>query len=116
MSYAGSIVAFPAFRSAPDVYFTRRELHHILNIYGHMVAAGRLRDYAIAETRSKVTFAFFSRASDRPAYRIVKDPRRAPRQGAFYILGPQGQVLKRGDSLPAVLRFFRPKLLRLVSA
>lgn len=118
MMKPGSIVDFPQKRrkSWPEqVCFNRRELAEILNIYGLMVAAGLWRDYAIALRPDRAVFAVFRRASEVPVYRIVKEPTRARRQGAFLVLGREGQVMKRGHSLPQVLRPFRTKLLKVVN-
>jgi len=115
MSYAGSIVAFPAvFQQNSLQFFSRQEMNLILNIYGRLVSAGHLKDYAISEDSNYVTFGFFKRASERPAYRIIKDPRLRKKQGMFVIIGADGQVLKRGNCLKNLLKFFEPKLIRLV--
>ncbi len=118
MTKSGSIVDFPRKRrkSWPEqVCFNRRELAEILNIYGLMVAAGLWRDYAIALRPDRAVFAVFRRASEVPVYRIVKEPTRARQQGAFLVLGRDGQVMKRGHNLPQVLRPFRVKLLKVVN-
>lgn len=96
----------------PSVRFDRRELDQMLRVYGRMVAEGEWRDYAIDFGDERATFSCFRRASEMPQYRIVKDPRLARRQGAWQVLAPNGQILKRGHDLAAVLRLFdrKPKL------
>lgn len=96
----------------PRVRFDRRELDQMLRVYGRMVAEGEWRDYAIDFGDERATFSCFRRASEMPQYRIVKDPRLARRQGAWQVLAPNGQILKRGHDLAAVLRLFdrKPKL------
>lgn len=95
-----------------QVTFDRRELDQLLRVYGRKVAEGEWRDYAIDFGRERATFSCFRRASEMPQYRIVKDPKVARRQGAWSVLTPNGQILKRGQDLAAVLRVFdrRPKL------
>ena len=118
MTKSVSIVKFPqkGRETWPqEVCFDRRELAQILNIYGRMVAAGLWRDYAIAIRPDRAVFAVFRRASELPDYRIVKEPARARQQGTFLVLGRHGQVMKRGHSLPQVLRPFRTKLLKVVN-
>ena len=118
MSNSAAIVNFPRKRRKvwpEQVCFDRKELAEILNLYGRMVAAGIWRDYAIAVRPDRAVFAVFRRASEVPIYRIVKEPSRARRQGAFLVLGRDGQVMKRGHSLPQVLRLFRAKLLKIVN-
>ncbi len=117
MSYAGAIIAFPAtFEDSKVVFFNQKELTQILNIYGRMVSAGLLKDYAISESRTQVTFSFFRGASERPAYRVVKNPAHGKKKGPFLILAADGTLLIKGSSLKTVLKFFEPKMIRLIKA
>ncbi|MBI1179566.1 MAG: DUF2794 domain-containing protein [Alphaproteobacteria bacterium] len=102
------------YRSAPSVFFNRRELDQILRVYGRMVAEGEWRDYAMSDGAERAVFSVFRRASEMALYRIVKCPKWARRQGAYAILAPGNQILKRGHDLEAVLRFFDSKRLNLV--
>lgn len=96
------------------VYFIREELMPILDIYGRLVAAGEWRDYAIDHLKDQAVFSVFRRASEMPHYRIVKEPALAARQGAWKILGANGQILKRGKDLKNMLRYFDRLLLKAV--
>lgn len=117
-------ISFPA-PSTPDksggggrypsqVFFDRFELNHILNIYGRMVAAGEWKDYAIDMMDEEAVFSIFRRASEMPVYRVIKAPMLARRQGAWRIVGMNGQVMKRGHDLKQVLTMFEGKFLKLV--
>ena len=114
------IISFPAQKANAQrrVHFSKRELARILDIYGRMVAAGIWRDYAIDDTADgaggRVAFSVFRRTSEMPAYRIIQEPRLAKRQGAFAVIGGQGQILKRGKSIENILRVFDGKMLRIV--
>ena len=63
-----------------------------------------LRDVAI--------FSVFRRAAENPLYRIEKRPRLRAAQGAYAVIGMDGQVLKRGHDLAQVLRVLDRKLIR----
>ncbi len=76
----------------------------ILSIYGHQVAEGEWRDYAIDHGREKAVFSIFRRTSERPLYRIEKDPRLARRQGLYAVIAEGGMILRRGHDLAQVLR------------
>ncbi len=84
-------------------------------MYGRKVAEGEWRDYAIDMLREKAVFSVFRRASEYPLYRIEKRPKLARRQGAYCVITPSGQILKRGHDLKNVLRVI-DKRLRLVQA
>ncbi|MGR3485899.1 MAG: DUF2794 domain-containing protein [Paracoccaceae bacterium] len=102
-------------RPAPEVvHFHRTELGPILGLYGRMVAAGEWRDYVISALRDVAVFAIFRRTAERPVYRIEKRPGLRGRQGQYAVIGQEGQVLRRGADLRAVLRVLERKLIRAV--
>ncbi len=104
-------------QTRPIVAFHRRELDLILRIYGHMVASGEWRDYAIDHLKERAVFSVFRRSSEMPLFRIEKDPRNARRQGAYSVVGAGGAILKRGADLAQVLKVFDKKRhLRLIDA
>jgi hypothetical protein len=94
--------------------FDRRELGTILSVYGRKVAEGEWRDYAIGAGRETAIFAVFRRTAEMPLYRIEKRPKLRHRQGLYSVVGPTGQVLKRGHDLAQVLRVLEPKRPKLV--
>ena len=96
------------------IFFDRRELDAILNVYGRMVAAGEWKDYAIGDDKEQAVFSMYRRASEMPIYRIVKCPKLARKQGAFSIVGASGQILKRGHDLKVLLRYFDRKKFTLI--
>lgn len=102
----------PAAAAPEQVAFDRHELSVILGLYGRMVAAGEWRDYAMSFLRESAVFSVFRRAAEHPLYRIEKHPRLRGRQGMYSIIGMDGQILKRGHELPAVLRVLERKLIR----
>jgi hypothetical protein len=97
-----------------DVCFDRRELGVILDVYGHMVANGEWRDYAIGHDKEVCVFAVFQRAAESPLYRIVKRPKLARKQGMYQVINREGRILKRGQDLKAVLRVFDAKRWKVV--
>lgn len=102
-SRSGAVVALAGSRPPPQAAFDRRELMHILDLYGRMVAAGEWRDYAIDLTREQAVFSVFRRAAETPLYRIVKDPKLRHRQGMYSVIAAGGLILKRGHELTRVL-------------
>lgn len=94
------------------VAFDRHELGTILSLYGRMVAAGEWRDYGLSFLRDVAVFSVFRRAAENPLYRIEKRPRLRAAQGMYAVVGMDGQVLRRGHDLRAVLRVLERKLIR----
>jgi hypothetical protein len=100
---------------APEqVAFDRLELGQILTLYGRMVAMGEWRDYGISHLREVAVFSIFRRTAENPIYRIEKRPKLRNKQGLYAVIGMDGQVLKRGHDLRAVLRVLERKLIRAV--
>ena len=104
-----------AFGRAPEqVAFHRTELSVILSLYGRMVAAGEWRDYGMSFLRDVAVFSVFRRTAEVPLYRIEKRPKLRNKQGMYAVIGTNGQVLRRGHDLKAVLRVLERKLIRAV--
>lgn len=105
----------PAPAGADDrVSFHRTELAPILSLYGRMVAAGEWRDYGISALKDLAVFSVFRRAAENPLYRIEKRPKLRLKQGQYAVVSMDGQILKRGNDLPAVLRVLERKLIRAI--
>lgn len=104
----------PAPLAPEQVAFDRRELGRILGLYGRMVAAGEWRDYAVSFLRDRAVFSVFRRSAEHPLYRIEKHPRLRNRQGMYALVSMDGQILRRGHDLAAVLRVLDRKLIRSV--
>lgn len=103
------------FRPEPEaVTFDRRELMHILGLYGRMVSAGEWRDYAMSFLPEVAVFSVFRRTTEHPLYRIEKRPRLRQRQGIYAVVGMDGRILKRGHDLRSVLRVLERKLIRAI--
>ena len=91
---------FPSVAPAAPVTFNRREITHILGLYGRKVAAGEWRDYAIDFLRDRAVFSVFRHASEVAIYRIEK---KARRQGAYSVISATGLIVRRGHELEGVL-------------
>lgn len=97
-----------------QVAFDRKELAVILSLYGRMVSAGEWRDYGMSFLRDMAVFSVFRRSAETPLYRIEKRPALRLRQGQYSVVAMDGQILKRGQDLKAVLRVLERKLIRAV--
>lgn len=85
-----------------------------MSLYGQMVAAGEWRDYGISCLKDLAVFSVFKRTAENPLYRIEKRPKLRNKQGQYAVVGMDGQILKRGNDLRAVLRVLERKLIRAV--
>ena len=101
-------------QTTEQVSFDRREFSLILGLYGRMVAAGEWRDYGISCLREMAVFAVFRRTAEFPLYRIEKRPKLRSKQGMYAVVAMDGQILRRGHDLAAVLRVMDSKFLKAV--
>jgi len=99
-----------------SVCFDRRELQSILDIYARMVAFGEWKDYAIDIRSDHSCFHIYRRASEMPAFSIVKEPALARKQGAYRLLSSSQQVLKRGHELTQVLSPLKTQMIKVVQS
>ena len=97
-----------------QVSFDRKELFAIMSVYGRMVAGGEWRDYAISCLKDIAVFSVFRRTAEFPLYRIEKRPGLRLRQGVYAVVGTDGQILRRGHDLAAVLRVMEKRMIRAI--
>ena len=56
-----------------EIFFIKKELQTILNLYGKMVSNGTWKDYGVSARPRQVSFDIYQRASEKPIYRILKN-------------------------------------------
>ena len=93
----------------PKIAFQRDEMNSILDVYGRLVMSGQAKDYAVGAGKDQAVFAIFRRHAENPNWTILKTPALARMQGAYALLGAQGQILKRGRDLKQVLSVFETR-------
>jgi len=98
----------------PKIAFQRDEMSVILDVYGRLVMSGQAKDYAVGAHKDQAVFAIFKRHAETPNWTILKTPALARMQGAYAVLGAQGQILKRGRDLKQVLSVFETRKFEIV--
>jgi hypothetical protein len=118
LGHSRDVMSFDPHPPAPSarsmIFFERRELMRLLDLYGRRVAAGEWRDYAIDGLADYAVFSIYRRSSEQPLYRIEKRPELARRQGAWSVVGQGGIVLRRGHELEQVLKVFDTRKFKVV--
>ena len=56
-----------------DIFFNRKELKLILNLYAEMVSSGEWKDYGLTISKKEVSFNVYHRTSEFPVYKITKN-------------------------------------------
>ncbi len=89
------------------VFFDRRELRALLDLYSRRVASGEWKDYAIDQYGPMVVFSIFRHSFDRPLFAIAK---RASGKGCDYVVFSGRQQLKNGSTIGEALAVLERQL------
>jgi hypothetical protein len=97
-----------------EIFFVRKELQTILNLYGKMVSNGSWKDYGVSIGPKEISFDIYQRASEKPIYRILKNLKPKNYNEKFYIKDKHGQVLEKSNNLLRLIEKTRWNNLRAV--
>ena len=82
-----------------EIFFIKKELQTILNLYGKMVSNGTWKDYGVSIGPRDISFDIYQRASEKPIYKILKNLKPKNRDEKFYIKDKHGNVLEKSNDL-----------------
>ena len=82
------------------VFFDRRELRQLLDLYSRRVATGEWKDYAIDQYGPICVFSIFRHTFDQPLFAVAKH---AAGRGCDYAVYSGRRQLKRGRSMAEAL-------------
>ena len=82
-----------------EIFFVKKEVQTILNLYGKMVSNGTWKDYGVSIVPREISFDIYQQASDRPIYRILKNLKPENYNEKFYIKDKNGNVLEKSNNL-----------------
>ena len=55
-----------------EIFFVKKELQTILNLYAKMVSNGSWKDYGLSLESKVVSFDVYQRSSEKPVFRVIK--------------------------------------------
>ena len=87
-----------------EVFFIKKELRSILNLYAQKVSSGDWKDYGLSINKKEVTFDIYQRSSDKPIYRISKNLNPKNKTEKFYVLDKNGKIVRNSESLDSLIR------------
>lgn len=96
-----------------EIFFNKKELGEILNIYGSMVAKGEWKDYAIFINKNIVGFDIYRKATEKPLFQIIKNLKSKVGQ-KYYLKDQFGEIVKYSDELKNILAILYKKNIRLI--
>ena len=60
-------------KNCKQIFFIKKELREILDLYAKMVSNGSWKDYSLSSGPKEISFDVYQRASDKPVFRILKN-------------------------------------------
>jgi hypothetical protein len=82
-----------------EIFFVKKELQTILNLYGKMVSNGSWKDYGLSIGPREISFDIYQRASEKPIFRILKNLKPKHYNDRFFIKDRHGNILQRSSNL-----------------
>ena len=86
-----------------ELFFVKRELQSILNLYFKMVSNGKWKDYSVSTVSKEISFDVYQRASDKPVLRILKNLKPSNFNEKFLVKDKNGNVIEKSENLNRLL-------------
>ena len=87
-----------------DVFFNKKELQLILNLYAKMVSGGEWKDYGLTISKREVSFNVYYRTSEFPVYRITKNLKPKNENEKYLIRDTQNKIISKSENLNNLIK------------
>ena len=98
-----------------DIFFNKKELKLILNLYAQMVSNGEWKDYGLSISKREVSFNVYHRTSEFPAYRITKKFKPKSENEKYFIKDSNNNIIKNSENLQNLIKKLIWKKFKLVN-
>ena len=98
-----------------EIFFNKKELQLILNLYAQMVSSGEWKDYGISIAKKEVSFNVYHRASESPAYKITKNLNPRNVNEKYVIKDTQNKIINNSENLQNLINKIIWKKFKLVN-
>ena len=98
-----------------DIFFNRKELKLILNLYAEMVSGGEWKDYGLSILKKEVSFNVYHRASEFPVYKITKNLKPKNKSEKYLIKNAQNKIINHSENLQNLIKKIIWKKFKLVN-
>ncbi len=86
-----------------DIFFNKKELKLILNLYAVMVSSGEWKDYGLTISKKEVSFNVYHRTSEVPVYRIAKNLKPKNKNEKYIIKDSQNKIINKSENLQSLI-------------
>tara|TARA_B100000029_G_C17164062_1_gene810744 strand:- start:12 stop:353 length:342 start_codon:yes stop_codon:yes gene_type:complete len=98
-----------------DIFFDKKELKIILNLYAEMVSSGEWKDYGLSISKKKISFNVYRRTSEYPDYKITKNLNPKNKNEKYIVKDAQDKVINSSENLSNLINKIIWKKFRLVN-
>jgi len=98
-----------------DIFFNKKELKLILNLYAEMVSGGEWKDYGLSISKKEVSFNVYRKASEFPAYRITKNLKPKNEGEKYLVRDSQNNIINNSENLERLIKKIIWKKFKLVN-
>ena len=98
-----------------DIFFNKKELKLILNLYAQMVSGGEWKDYGLNISKREVSFNVYQRTSEFPAYKITKNLKPKNKYEKYLIKDSKNKTIKNSGNLKSLIANIIWKKFKLVN-
>ena len=98
-----------------DIFFNKKELKLILNLYAQMVSGGEWKDYGLSISKKEVSFNVYHRTSEFPAYKITKNLRPKNEGEKYLVKDSQNKIINKSENLQNLIAKIIWKKFKLVN-
>ena len=92
------------------VFFSKKELSLILNLYSKQVSKGFWKDYALDNHVEDAIFSAYKHSHDKPIYQIIKKSRKGIRNKPHFYIKKNEVIISKSNDLNILLSKFEKKL------
>ena len=85
------------------LFFEKKELKNILDLYAKMVSKGSWKDYGLHISSKRVSFSVFKNAAENAVYNISKNFKPSNKNLKYLITDTNGKILKNSYDLKILL-------------
>ena len=86
------------------LFFEKKELKNILDLYAKMVSKGSWKDYGLHISSKRVSFNVFKNAAENAVYNISKNFKPSNKNLKYLITDTTGKILKNSFDLKLLLK------------
>ena len=97
------------------VFFDKKELKKIFNLYAQMVSGGLWKDYSLNISKREISFNIYKRTAEFPVYKISKNLHPNNKNDRYFVKDKNNNLINQSNDLESLIKNVRWKKFKLVN-